>query len=148
VVAVERSLVALAPYGPIAAEEAFDTTIAGARIGGFIDLITRDAGGNVWIIDYKTGRLPDAAYANQLALYRIAVASTYPDARTAILRIADDAATFVELAVPPAAVVERLVAAAAAMDRDDPRPGDHCTTCPYAGALCPEGAAFAAATSP
>jgi DNA helicase-2/ATP-dependent DNA helicase PcrA len=143
VLAVERSLAALAPFRPIAAEEAFDTTIAGARIGGFIDLITRDATGNVWIVDYKTGRLPDEAYANQLALYRIAVAGAYPNARTAILRIGDDEVTLATPELPAVAVIERLVADAAPMNRDEPRPGDHCTTCPYAGPLCPEGAAFA-----
>jgi DNA helicase-2/ATP-dependent DNA helicase PcrA len=140
VAAVHRSLDALARFSPIAAEEEFDVTIGGANVGGFIDLITRDADGGVWIVDYKTGQAPDSAYALQLALYRIAVRATYPDARLAILRITDDDATLVEPPTPATADVERIVAEAAPLDRDDPRPGIHCETCPYAGALCPEGA--------
>jgi ATP-dependent exoDNAse (exonuclease V) beta subunit len=140
IVAVENCVATLSRFAPIAAEEEFDTIIAGAQVGGFIDLITRDAEGAVWIVDYKTGRAPDEAYALQLALYRIAVRAKYPAVRLAILRIAGDEATLVEPATPSDFEVNRKVSEAAAMDRDEARPGVYCETCPYAGRLCPEGA--------
>ena len=148
VTATERAIEALAGYEPVAAEEAFDATIAGASVGGFIDLIARDATGTVWIVDYKTGRLPDSAYALQLALYRMALRTRYPGARLAILRIADDAVRFVEPEAPTESEVERVVVDAASMDRDEPRTGPQCRDCAYAGPLCAEGAAYnASATS-
>jgi DNA helicase-2/ATP-dependent DNA helicase PcrA len=137
--ATERSLDVLSDYTAVGAEVEFDATIAGTSIGGFVDLITKDAAGVIWIVDYKTGRIPDDAFALQLALYRIALRPKYPNVRLAILRIADDGVSLIEPSVPPDTTIEQIVGDAAAMDRDEPHPGPQCGTCPYAGPLCPEG---------
>ncbi len=139
--AVERSIDVLKAYTPIAAEQEFNTTIAGFSIGGFVDLITKDTAGGIWIVDYKTGRIPDDAFALQLALYRIALRRKYPHVRLAILRIADDGVTIIEPPTPTDAEVEQIVKEAAPMALDEPRTGPQCGTCPYVGRLCPEGEA-------
>jgi DNA helicase-2/ATP-dependent DNA helicase PcrA len=139
--AAQRSLDVLSEYTPVGAEVEFDTTIAGTSIGGFVDLVTRDRAHDIWIVDYKTGRIPDDAFALQLALYRIALREKYPHARLAILRIADEGVSLIEPPIPPDATVEQIVRAAAPMDRDEAHTGVQCGTCPYAGRLCPEGEA-------
>ncbi len=137
--AVKRSIEFLKAYKPLAAEEEFDTTIAGTRIGGFVDLIAEDTAGDIWIIDYKTGRIPDDAFALQLALYRIALRQKYADVRLGILRISDDGVTLIEPSAPTDTEVEQIVEEAAPMEREEPNPGVQCATCPYAGRLCPDG---------
>jgi len=139
--AAGRSLDVLSEYTPVGAEVEFDTTIAGTSVGGFVDLVARDRAGDIWIVDYKTGRIPDDAFALQLALYRIALREKYPHARLAILRIADHGVSLIEPPIPPDATVEQIVRAAAPMDRDEAHTGVQCGTCPYAGRLCPEGEA-------
>jgi DNA helicase-2/ATP-dependent DNA helicase PcrA len=139
--AVGRAVEELEALEPIDAEAEFNVEIARASVGGFIDLIARDATGEILVIDYKTGHLPDQSYALQLALYCVAIEQRYPDAKAAILRINDDVVELVSPPLPKREAVEELVHNAAAMCSYEPTPGIHCLSCPYAGRLCPEGAA-------
>jgi DNA helicase-2/ATP-dependent DNA helicase PcrA len=139
--AVGRAVETLEALEPIDAEAEFNVEIAGAAVGGFIDLIARDGADEILVVDYKTGHLPDEAYALQLALYCIAVEQRYPAAKATILRINDDAVEFVSPQLPSREAVEQIVRDAAAMRSDEPMPGIHCLSCPYEGPLCPEGTA-------
>ena len=67
-------------------EGRFDITLDnGVSIMGYIDLIERDKGGTITIVDYKTSRtLPsreDMAKSIQLGIYALAVRKRYPDAK-------------------------------------------------------------------
>jgi predicted RecB family nuclease len=137
--AVSHAAKTLEPLQPIAAEAEFDTTVAGVHVGGFIDLIARDADGTIMIVDYKTGGVPDEYYALQLALYRAAVSATYPETKGVILRISEVAAEIRAPDLPGIETMEQQVAAASTMREDIARTGIHCRSCPYAGGLCPEG---------
>lgn len=63
-------------------EQRIDVTgPGGQRFVGYIDRIDRDGGGRVWVVDYKTGRVPDANSAAlgggtllQLPVYLLAAA--------------------------------------------------------------------------
>ncbi len=69
------------------------STADGIR-SGVIDLLTQDAGGTIWVLDYKTDKIKSTAataaahkYAAQLAIYAQAAQKMYPQAavKTAII---------------------------------------------------------------
>lgn len=71
-------------------------------VSGVMDLLLRDTDGTVWVLDYKTDRVPAGAeeaagqkYAAQLAVYRRAAQALYPQARirTAIIWVRSAALT-------------------------------------------------------
>ena len=135
-VAVVAASNALAALTPIAAERKFDVTIDSVALGGYIDLLARDAHGNPVIVDYKTGRTKAEHYEIQFALYAHAVHEEYPNAATRILRITHDGVAL-EPVVP--ASFERLretVTRASTMESDEPRRGDQCAYCPYVNDAC------------
>lgn len=133
---------ALAAFTPREPELRFEATIAGHRVGGYIDLLADDAEGRPVVIDYKTGHTPESAYRLQLTLYRRVLRDRFNELRTAVLRLAPDRADYVELVALDDASLDAAVRAAARLDDDTPAPGNHCRSCPYTGALCREGSAF------
>lgn len=131
---------ALAEWTPLYAEAPFTLDIDGVIISGFIDLIARDASGNAAVIDYKTGAMPPAEYALQLALYREAVRAAYGlEAHGLIARIRDGVVEFEPVPeLDRVSIESRVRGAALGISRadDTPRPGQWCTTCPYRAAPC------------
>jgi DNA helicase-2/ATP-dependent DNA helicase PcrA len=132
---------ALATFTPREPELRFDATIAGSRVGGYIDLLADDAVGRPIVIDYKTGHTPESAYRLQLTLYSRVLRERFSrPLRTALLRLTPEGATLLELESYGDTILENAVRAAARLDDDTPRPGVHCRSCPYAGSPCREGA--------
>ncbi len=139
---VLHGLEALEAFVPREPELRFDATVAGNRVGGYIDLVAEDAAGRPVVIDYKTGHTPEGAYRLQLTLYRRVLRDRFErPLRTGVLRLSPDEATFAELEPLDDAVLDEAIRAAARLDDDTPRPGAQCRSCPYAGPLCREGAA-------
>ncbi len=139
---VARALPLLANFTPIAAEAAFATTIAGVAVGGFVDLVARDAAGALVVIDYKTGVTPSERYALQFAVYRHALAEEYGEPiRTVVLRMGPNDAILADVVPADPAYLALAAGSANGMTDDTPRPGIACGACPYRGALCPEGSA-------
>jgi superfamily I DNA/RNA helicase/RecB family exonuclease len=142
---VRHGIEKLAPYTPREPELRFDTTIAGIRVGGFIDLLADDPEGRPVVIDYKTGNVADESYRIQLSLYQRVLRDRFSvPLRTAILRLGPDEARFVDLPPIGDAALDAKVQAASHLDDDTPTTGPHCRSCPYAGSLCREGAAYIA----
>ncbi len=140
--AAAAALPLLADLTPLDVELRFDVLINGVAVGGFIDLVARDADGSLVVVDYKTGSTPGDRYALQFAVYRWALAQMYPGPiRTELLRMNDAGAS--REAVEPAedARLYEAVSTARSMADDIPRPSVACGSCPYRGGLCPEGAA-------
>jgi RecB family exonuclease len=135
--AVDAALSALSRFTPVAAEERFDVEIDGVPLYGYIDLLARNAAGELMIVDYKTGTTPSEHYAMQFALYQRAIRERYPEAaQTLLLRIEANRAAL-EAVVPASHdALAAAIAAAHSMDSDEPRPGAQCRTCPYAQNIC------------
>lgn len=135
--AVKSALPALRGLTPVGAEERFDVEIDGVALNGYIDLVARDANGRLVIVDYKTGSTPAEHYAMQFALYLRAVGEHYTEgADTVLLRIGLESAALEPVAPASTSALSQAIAAARRMERDDPRPGIQCRTCPYALVAC------------
>jgi ATP-dependent helicase/nuclease subunit A len=114
-------------------------------VPGIIDLLA-EVQGELWILDYKTGR-PSANHMRQLALYALGVMHTLDrqPARAILAYLDEDGVQQVrDEAVTPALLDEarRLVTVAGAgISAEDyhPSAGRQCQLCPYLLA-CPEGA--------
>ena len=133
----QAAIATLAAYEPIDAERHFALEIAGVKLGGYIDLIARDASGEVVVIDYKTGKTAADHYALQFALYARAVReSDGVEARSLLLRLADDGVTTEPVVPADDSTLAAAIAAARNMENDEPRPGIQCRYCPYAGDIC------------
>jgi DNA helicase-2/ATP-dependent DNA helicase PcrA len=139
--AARAATAALVDLTPVDAERRFDLTINGVALGGYIDLLARDAEGRLVVIDYKTGRTSSDHYSLQFALYAQAIReSDGMVPQTMLLRISDGTAQMD--AVEPASGTELLAAIAAAseMTDDSPKPGSDCRYCPYAHDVCRDAA--------
>jgi ATP-dependent exoDNAse (exonuclease V) beta subunit len=135
---VRHGVEALASFTPREPEWRFDATIAGERVAGYIDLLADDAAGRPVVIDYKTGHTPESAYRLQLTLYRRVLSERFGETlRTAVLRLAPDGASYVELEPLDDATLEEAVRAAARLDDDTPLTGIHCRSCPYFAMCAP-----------
>ena len=121
---------------PIAAEQRFALTIAGVPLVGAIDLLAEDAG-RLTVVDYKTGRAPATEYALQFALYARAVAEERGERPgTRLLRIEPDGARFEDVVPAGDERLATAVVGAWTAASDEPRPGRHCRSCPYAHDVC------------
>jgi hypothetical protein len=135
--AVDAALPLLATLTPVTAEQRFDIAIDGVSLGGYIDLLARDAEGRLTIVDYKTGSTPSDHYALQFALYGRAIAAEYPEpAVTQLLRISTEHAALEDVTPACDDELARAIEAARTMDSDEPRPGARCRTCIYAFDVC------------
>jgi DNA helicase II / ATP-dependent DNA helicase PcrA len=122
-------------------EAPFSLQYGDVVVGGFIDLIARDATGGVVLVDYKTGETAAAEYALQLGIYRDAVGRAYrlPSAACFIGRFSDAGFALEALDVPaPDEVRARIAAVAKGLRERDvtPRPGRWCYTCAYRATPC------------
>jgi superfamily I DNA/RNA helicase/CRISPR/Cas system-associated exonuclease Cas4 (RecB family) len=134
--AVEHALPLVGPLRPIAAEQRFALTIEGVPLVGAIDLLADDAG-RLTVVDYKTGRAPATEYALQFALYARAVAEERGERpRTRLLRIEADGARFEDVVPAGDERLKAAVVGAWTAQSDEPRPGRHCRSCPYAHDVC------------
>ncbi len=137
--AARAALAILEPYEPVDAERRFALEIDGVALGGYIDLLARDATGRLVVIDYKTGQTPSAHYALQFALYAKAVADAFAEVpRTVLLRITSDGADAEEVEPATDSALHAAIAPAQTMESDEPRPGPGCRLCPYAHDVCAE----------
>ena len=133
-----QAVAALAGYTILAVEAPFEVAFGETRVEGFIDLIARDSGGRLVVIDYKTGRTQDEHYTLQLALYRRVAELRYPTevVASAILRLTPQSAGL-SFGVPmPDTELDRAVAAAGSFESDVPNVGAWCVKCPYRGSPC------------
>jgi DNA helicase-2/ATP-dependent DNA helicase PcrA len=128
----------LAGYQVLAVEAPFELAVDETHVEGYIDLIAREPGGRLVVVDYKTGRTEDEHYALQIALYRRVAEQRYPGetAAGAILRLTPEGATLVHPAPLGNADVDRAVAQAGSFDSDAARVGPWCTSCAYRGSPC------------
>ncbi|MBV8170515.1 MAG: ATP-dependent helicase [Candidatus Eremiobacteraeota bacterium] len=123
------------------AEAPFSLEYDGAVLTGFIDLIARDPGGRITIVDYKTGETAAAAYGLQLGIYRDAAVRVmgFDDVACAIGRFSGDTFSIEPLVVPDAAEVRaRIAAVCAGLRATDltARPGECCRGCAFRAAPC------------
>ncbi len=123
----------------------FELVVGQTLVIGAVDLIARDRGGIVVVIDYKTGTLAGDKYGLQLALYRRVVEQRYPsvDVGAAILRLAPDRAVLESASTLSPADVDRMVAEVGKLTSDEAKVGVWCVRCSYRGSPClaPLGAA-------
>ena len=136
ITAVERAVVQLASLSPIDAERRFDVSIDGVGLGGYIDLLATDAFGKTLLVDYKTGSTEGHHYGIQFALYAYAVRDQFANPETRILRIGEDDVRFESVTAASEESLKEAVTRAKTMTSDEPRPGQQCTYCPYAGDAC------------
>ena len=135
--AVEAAVSLLSQFKPEFAERKFDITINGVELGGYIDLLARRDDGRLVVIDYKTGNTPSDHYKLQFSLYQEAAAAEFGErAEPLLLRVGEHTAVLEPIAPTDAGVLEQAVAAAQSMESEEPRPGKHCRTCPYAAGAC------------
>jgi ATP-dependent exoDNAse (exonuclease V) beta subunit len=136
-IAVRAAAVLLERYDPIDAERPFTVTIDGVVLGGYIDLLARDADGRLVIVDYKTGLTPSEHYALQFGLYAAAVRHEYGEEPVCVLLRISGADVHAEALAPASdAVLRTAIAASRAMESDEARPGPGCRLCPYAHDVC------------
>jgi putative RecB family exonuclease len=136
---------------PAERESYVETTLAsGLRLRGYIDRLDVAPGGEIRIVDYKTGRAPREAYEAsalfQMKFYALViwrVRGTVPRllqlmylAEGEVLRYAPDESDLVATERKLAALWQAIERAAAAGDWR-PRPGRLCDWCNHK-ALCPE----------
>jgi hypothetical protein len=138
---VRAAIGALAGWTIEHVEAPFSLQYGDVVVGGFIDLIARDATGRAVLVDYKTGETAASEYALQLGIYRDAVERAYhlPAAACFIGRFSDAGFALEPLDVPaPDEVRARIAAVAKGLRERDvtPRPGRWCYTCAYRAAPC------------
>jgi DNA helicase-2/ATP-dependent DNA helicase PcrA len=134
----QRAVEALSGYDVLEVEAPFEIAFARTRVEGVVDLIARDPGGRLLVIDYKTGRTGDEHYTLQTALYRRVARERYPDDRVdgAILRLTPDNAI---LSIGKAMAddeLDRAISAVGLFESDVARVGAWCDFCPYRGSPC------------
>ncbi len=129
---------ALSGYTVLAVEAAFAISIGSTNVEGFIDLIARDPGGRLLVVDYKTGRSDDEQYALQLALYRRVAEQRFPGEHVtaALLRLTPESAVLSFPAPIPDAELDATIAAVGLFESDTPNVGSWCVPCPYRGSPC------------
>jgi DNA helicase-2/ATP-dependent DNA helicase PcrA len=146
---------ALAAYVPLASEARFEWDAGAARLTGAVDAIVRGLDGRALIVDFKTGAKPPEAHRLQLSLYRRAAlagalrtpnladpaAASANSIGLAILWISPVESRLVPIEPVSDEALDSAIASAA-VGGDRATPSAFCANCPYAGALCPEGAAF------
>lgn len=140
----KRAVEKLAGYALLAVEEPFELLVGETLVIGAVDLIARDAGGIVTVIDYKTGTAAGEKYALQLSLYRRVAEKRYPGlpVGSAILRLTPGDAHF-ESSLPLAEDdVDRTVASVKSFTSDEPKVGAWCEPCAYNGSGCDAPAAL------
>jgi hypothetical protein len=138
---VRAAIRALAGWTIEHVEAPFSLQYGDVVVGGFIDLIARDATGRAVLVDYKTGETAATEYALQLGIYRDAVERAYrlPSAACFIGRFSDAGFALEPLDVPAQDEVRARIAAVAKglRERDvTPSPGRWCYTCAYRAAPC------------
>ncbi len=125
-------------------EKRFRVEIAGAQVTGRFDRIDRLAGGEVEIVDYKTGKpktQDDADDSLQLSIYALAACSLgYTPASLVFINLQNGIA--VEAQRSPQQLQEAenkvaVVAASIAAGEFDPKPSQACARCSY-HSICPE----------
>jgi DNA helicase-2/ATP-dependent DNA helicase PcrA len=138
---VRAAIGALAGWTIEHVEAPFSLQFGDVVVGGYIDLIARDATGRAVLVDYKTGETAATEYVLQLGIYRDAVERAYhlPGAACFIGRFSDAGFALEPLDVPaPDEVRARIAAVAKGLRERDvtPRPGRWCYTCAYRAAPC------------
>ncbi len=105
---------------------------------GAVDLVARDPGGMVVVIDYKTGTLAGEKYALQLALYRRVAEQRCPSVHVgaAILRLAPDRAVLENASPVSPDDIDRTVAEVGELTSDEAKVGAWCARCSYRGSPC------------
>jgi DNA helicase-2/ATP-dependent DNA helicase PcrA len=133
-----QAVTTLTGHTVLAVEAPFEIALGATRVEGFIDLIVRDPGGGLVVIDYKTGRTENEHYALQLALYRRVAELRYPGqpVATGILRLTAQSATLTFEEPLPDAELERAIAEAGLFESDVANVGPWCTSCAYRGSPC------------
>jgi DNA helicase-2/ATP-dependent DNA helicase PcrA len=133
-----HAVAALSGHQVLAVEAPFEITVSETRVEGYIDLIAREPGGRLVVVDYKTGRTEDEHYALQIALYRRVAEGLNPGEAVAgaILRLTPDAAALIYAAPLPDADLDLAVAEAGSFESDAANVGPWCTTCAYRGSPC------------
>ncbi len=125
-------------------EESFQVQIGSATVAGRIDRVDRLDDGHVVITDYKTGKprsQEDADESLQLSIYALAARAKwgYQADRLVFYNLEENSPVIshrspIQLEEAKAKIEE--VAANIAAGEFDPKPGFHCSFCPYRN-LCP-----------
>lgn len=134
----EQAVRALAEYTLLAVEAPFEIAFGERLVEGVIDLIARDRGDRIVIIDYKTGRAADEHDTMQMALYRRVAQLRYPKASVegAILRLTPQQATFSFGTAMADDALDRAIAEAGLFESDVAVVGSWCDSCAYRGSPC------------
>lgn len=157
--AVLKRLPGPKPENILGVEKAFrvPSPIPGVILSGYMDLVLRVGKDSVHIRDWKTGKVSDDPETleshPQVAIYAGAVASLWPqtghttvglyavrEGRELTRRLSEETVEFFTHRVADDAVREReaaeRVTTSTVDDTHPPRPGDHCSACPFR-AYCP-----------
>lgn len=129
----------LSSFEPVGVDVRYSKTIAGVGVKGTIELVMRDERGPL-VLAIKTGAIPGATFAIELALARACTAHELADATFAIVAINEEGATLREPVLPDARVLDRYVRDTFEATEVEPRPGAYCASCPFLS-LCPAGRA-------